>query len=204
MKMQAGFLVAATLALAAFGPSAASAQSPAASDFKRICLDTSADPVAALAAADAAGWAQDAMRSKDYASLSGGSEGRVFQPGTTNFRIFSAGETVSNYQTRSAARVRIIRKCTLLAVEPFDDVAAQVAQLLPIRVGDQTNEQWSWRYAIVDGKHLSLDHGSVEDAVKAGQAEGGQLLLVLVRINGGIILQFTADDPDAAPKPGGE
>lgn len=187
---------------AVFFAPASAAQSPAVSDFKTICMATYADPATALAAADTAGWAKDEARAKDYKSLGGGSDGRVIAPATTNFRILSVGETSSAYETNSVKGVRTIHKCVLLAVGTFDLNSSDIKNLVPLKVGKKTNEHLQWRYAVVGDQYLSLDHGSVEDAVKAGQAEKGSLLLTILQIDGGIIFSLSADHAEATRKTG--
>lgn len=205
MRLRQKLLAFAIPVLAATLSPAALAQSAALADFQQFCLSTNAEPIAALNAADAAtGWKRDDTNAKSYKSLAGGSDGRVFAPGTANFRLLAVGEQRSQYATRSITGVRTIRQCAVLAVEPFDAVAAELTKLIPLKPGANTNDQKQWRYAVVDGEHLSLDNGSVEDAVRAGQGKEGTRLLLALRIDGGVILRLTTDKSEAMPKPSHE
>jgi len=161
----------------------ASAQSAAVSDFKRFCMDTRADSIAAFAAADASGWINDNTDATSFVGLSGSPAGREINRGTTSFRTLTAGLTISG----AAA----YHKCVVVAQEPFDVVVAELGLTIPVRVGPQTAQQWTWNYINLDGALRSLDHMSVQDLVRAGQTHNPQMHVIALQIAGGVILIYS-------------
>lgn len=177
------FIIVLALSLAAPAVAQTSTPSAAVSDFKSYCMDTRADPAAAFAAADHGGWTIDTVDSAGFAGVSGSSEGREINRGTTAFRALTAGRTTSGTSTYD--------KCVIVAQEPFEVAANDLVQVMPVRVGSQSNQQWTWHYVYLDGVARSLDHMSTQDAVRAGQSHNPTINVILLRVDGGEMLIYS-------------
>ncbi|MBY0566647.1 MAG: hypothetical protein K2P70_05015 [Hyphomonadaceae bacterium] len=176
-------VVCAAVGLLAMMSSAAVADSPGVADFHQLCIDTDADAASAFAAADASGWILPQPGTIDFVPLSGNTEGRVINPGTSSFRAFSAGETISGNQT--------FAQCAVVAVGSFEEIAADMMRSMPVEVGPQNERQISWNYVNLDGRLRSLDHMSVQDLVRAGQSGQPQIHVIALRVQGGAVLAYS-------------
>jgi len=182
---------AAAVALFACVASEAAAQSPAASDFSRFCVQTRASSVAAFTAADIDGWSNDTIDAPMFVRLTGSAEGREINRGTTAFRALTAGQ-------RTGADGIPRRSCALVSQETFEVVSTELIRLMPIEVGARTDRQLTWNYMYLDGTPQSLDHMSSEQAVAAGATGNPMIQVVALAIEGGVIMLFTESDFRAA------
>lgn len=172
---------------------AATAQVQAIQDFKRLCIDTHADPKAAFAAADAAGWAAAPAQGQVFASMSGNPEGRVIAPGTPNFRALTVAVPVGPKPHKA---------CFIVAMADFGQATAALSSVLSQPPVKQADQAWTWDL-------LETDHG-LQSTAQFTPGQAAQLTLsdptvgitaVHSQSGGFVVLRYTEDTVLMAPPP---
>ena len=187
-------LAAAALAMAVLClVTTASAEVQAIQDFKRLCIDTSADPKAAFAAADAAGWVAAPAQGQVFASMSGNPDGRVIARGTPNFRALTVTVPVGEKPHKA---------CFVIATADFGQATAALSTVLSQPPLKRTDQAWTWDL-------LATDHG-LQSTAQFTPGQAAQLTLssptvavaaVHAQTGGYVILRFTEDTVLMAPPP---
>jgi len=161
--------------------SAASAEVQAVVDLKRLCMDTQGDPVAAFAAADAAGWGparpEDAT---NLAGLSGSPDGRMIQPLSPDYRVLTASIAPTGLATQ--------RKCVIISKASFEDVTAAIKTLLSTAAEKKEDKMWTWSMMEVNGVTRAARSFSPDAFIKARHRRLFQVYVM--RLDGGSIIQF--------------
>jgi hypothetical protein len=183
-------------AIAAFGlvfsSSVSAADVQAVQDFKHLCMDTHADPIAAYSAADTAGWqAVPAGLGQTFVSMSGNADGRAIHQGMSDFRAL----TVS-----IPSAVKKHRACFLVARGDFDETKAALGALFGLPPTKQTDKVWSWEVAATADGYKSFSQLTPGQSAQLS-AQYPVVNVSANRLDGGVTLVFTEDTILMAPPP---
>jgi hypothetical protein len=186
------FAVWAAMALAlAMGSRASAGDLQTVSDFKRLCMDTHAEPAKVFAAADAAGWKPSPEQNDHFRGLSGNPDGRVIDRGSPAFRAVTASSTINGRLVR--------RECFLLAVGDVAAVRAAVRDLLKVDPASQSDTATIWNVIEIDGVIIPIPHDRPPGLAKAKHVSAMMQVLIQRLDGSSLVMRYLeVDDAPAA------
>jgi hypothetical protein len=172
---------------------ASAAEGQVVQDFKHLCMDTHADPTAAFAAADAAGWTVEPSESQAFASVSGNPDGRVIDWTTPNFRAVTATIPVGDKPHKA---------CFIIARADFAKTATALNALLAQPPSKQTDEVWTWDMFAIGGGFQALSHFTDGQSAQLSLDHPMVNVMLLPLEGHAVIVQYTEDTVLTGSAPG--